>query len=87
MQPNAEPKRRRVMSNRTFDEIENATLRTCNRCATAFNLKEDKGEEAVVRYMAKFNKRSKKQMLIMFEYIKLKGYENVKKEVMRGEHE
>lgn len=74
------------MSNRTFDEIENATLRTWNRCAQAYNLLEDKGEDAVERYMNKFDQRSKKQMLILFEYIKAKGYEATKREVMRGEH-
>lgn len=75
------------MSNRTFDEIENTTLRTWNRCRMAFNLCEDKGPEASEKYMNKLNPRAKKQMLIMFEYIKAKGYETVKKEVMRGEHD
>lgn len=74
------------MTNRTFDDIENATLRTWNRCATASNLLEDKGQDAVEKYMNKFDQRSKRQMLILFEYIKLKGYETVRKEVMRGEH-
>ncbi len=74
------------MSNRTFDEVENTTLRVWNRCATAFNLAEDKGDDAVAKYMEKFDQKGKRQMLIMFNYIKLKGYETVKKEVMRGEH-
>ena len=74
------------MANRTFEEIENVTLRTWNRCATAFNLQDDKGEEAVQRYLDKFDQRSRRQMMIMFEYIQRKGYENVKREVMRGEH-
>ena len=74
------------MSNRTFDEIENVTLRTWNRCATAFNLQEDKGDDAMQRYLEKFDQRARRQMLIMFEYIARKDYETVKKEVMKGEH-
>lgn len=74
------------MTNRTFNDIESATLRTWNRCATAFNLAEDKGPEASEAYMERFDNRAKRQMLIMFEYIKLKGYDNVKKEIFRGEH-
>lgn len=81
---NDEPKKRKVMTNRNFDEIENATLRTWNRCALAFNLAEDKGNEASRKYMSQFDKKAKRQMLIMFNYIEAKGYESVKREVFRG---
>lgn len=74
------------MSNRDFKEIENTSLRVWNRCALAFNLRDDKGPDAVDKYLAKFNEREKRQMMIMFEYIRAKGYEAVKREVMRGEH-
>lgn len=74
------------MANRDFRDVENTTIRVWNRCSTAFNLQEDKGEEAVEKYMSQFNEREKKQVLIMFEYIRVKGYEEVKKEVFRGEH-
>lgn len=80
----AKTKKRAVMTNRTFDEIENVTLRTWNRCALAFNLAEDKGKDASEMYMSQFDQKSKRQMLIMFNYIEAKGYENVKREVFRG---
>ena len=72
------------MSNRNFDDIENVTVRTWNRCAMAFNLQEDKGDAASERYLEQFDERSKRQMLIMFNYIKAKGYEATKREVFRG---
>lgn len=72
------------MMNKTFDEVENTTLRTWNRCAMAYNIKKDRGEEACSNYLSQFNDRSKRQMAIMFEYINLKGYEEVKREVFRG---
>ena len=81
---NLDAKKRAVMSNRNFNDIDNATLRTWNRCALAFNLAEDKGEIASESYMEQFDKRSKRQMLIMFNYIKAKGYDAVKREVHRG---
>lgn len=74
------------MSNRDFRDIESPALRTWNRCATAFNLQEDKGENAVGKYMDKFTQRERRQMMVMFDYIERKGYEATKREVMRGVH-
>lgn len=72
------------MTNRTFHEIEDVTLRTWNRCALAFNLKEDKGGDAAQKYFEKFTEREQKQMYIMFTYIDRVGYEKTKREVMRN---
>lgn len=74
------------MTTPTFDDIQDAALRTWNRCAVAFNLASDKGPEASEKYLNKFDDISKKQMYIMFEYIKMKGYETVKREINRGQH-
>lgn len=67
----------------TFDDIENVSLRTWNRCAMASNLLDDKGEAESQAYLNQFDVKSKKQMLVMFTYIKQKGYEKTKAEVMR----
>lgn len=72
------------MTNRDFNEVENATLRTWNRCSLAFNLAEDYGQGASERYMEQFSKKDRRQMLIMFNYIETKGYEAVKREVFRA---
>lgn len=71
----------------TFNDIENVTLRTWNRCAMASNLLDDKGDEESQGYLAQFDEKSKKQMLFMFQYIKAKGYEKTQAEVMRGDGE
>lgn len=88
MQKNAElnKRKRRVMTNPTFDDIQDAALRTWNRCAVAYNLANDKGPEASQAYMEKLSPNAQRQMLVMFEYIKLKGYEQVKREINRGDH-
>lgn len=67
----------------TFDDIENVTLRTWNRCSMAFNILEDKGEEASQAYLEQFDNKERKQMMVMFNYIRAKGYEATKAEVMR----
>ncbi len=67
----------------TFDDIDNVSLRTWNRCAFASNLLDDKGEAESQAYLEQFDTKSKKQMLVMFTYIKQKGYEQTKAEVMR----
>lgn len=70
-----------------FDDVQNVCLRTWNRCAIVFNLRADAGEQAARDYVAQFNDVSKKQIKAMFDYIALKGYENVRREVTNGEME
>tara|TARA_Y100001951_G_C11298065_1_gene277543 strand:- start:5989 stop:6210 length:222 start_codon:yes stop_codon:yes gene_type:complete len=67
----------------TYDDIDNTLLRTFNRCVTAFNIKEDSGEEAMEKYFNSIDGRGQKQMLIVFKAIELKGLEAVKREVMQ----
>lgn len=68
----------------TFNDIDNVSLRTWNRCSMASNLLDDKGEAESQAYMEQFDSKTKKQMLVLFMYIKQKGYDYTKAEVMRG---
>ena len=67
----------------TFEDIDDVSLRTWNRCAMASNLLNDKGEGESRAYMEQFSSLEKKQMLLLFKYIEVRGYENVKREVFR----
>ena len=67
----------------TFEDIDDVSLRTWNRCAMASNLLNDKGEGESGAYMEQFSGLEKKQMLLLFKYIEVRGYENVKREVFR----
>ncbi|MNM91620.1 hypothetical protein D3C81_1039240 [compost metagenome] len=68
-----------------FDDVQNVCLRTWNRCAIVFNLRADAGEEEARNYVAQFDEVGKKQIFAMFDYIALKGYSNVRREVTNGE--
>lgn len=67
-----------------FDDVQNVCLRTWNRCAVTFNLRADAGEQAATDYVAQFDEVGKKQIKAMFDYIALKGYNNVRCEVTNG---
>lgn len=68
-----------------FDDVQNVCLRTWNRCAILFNLRADAGEEAATVYAEQFDETSKKQITAMLNYIQLKGYSNVRREITNGE--
>ena len=68
----------------TFNDIDDVTLRTWNRCAFATNLLDDKGEAESAGYLGQFDTKSKKQMMVMFRYIQIKGHDYTKAKVMRG---
>jgi len=68
----------------TFEDIDDVSLRTWNRCAMASNLLNDKGEEESRAYMEQFSSLEKKQMLLLFKYIEAKGYEATRAEVARN---
>lgn len=68
-----------------FDDVQNVCLRTWNRCAILFNLRADAGEKAATVYAEQFDEVSKKQITAMLNYIQLKGYSNVRREVTNGE--
>lgn len=67
-----------------FDEVQNVSLRTWNRCAVVFNLRSDVGDAEARNYVAQFDDISKRQMKAMFDYISLKGYNNVRCEITNG---
>lgn len=68
-----------------FDDVQNVCLRTWNRCAILFNLRADAGEQAATDYAAQFDDISKQQIKAMLNYISVKGYNNVRREVTNGE--
>lgn len=68
-----------------FDEVQSVSLRTWNRCSVVFNLRADVGDAEARNYVAQFDDISKQQMKAMFDYIMLKGYNNVRCEVTNGE--
>lgn len=68
-----------------FDDVQNVCLRTWNRCAILFNLRADAGEQAATAYAEQFDETAKKQITAMLNYIQLKGYSNVRREVTNGE--
>lgn len=68
-----------------FDDVQNVCLRTWNRCAILFNLRADAGEQAATAYAEQFDDTAKKQITAMLNYIQLKGYSNVRREVTNGE--
>ena len=69
----------------TFQDIENDTLRTWNQCAVFFNTMSTGGKEAAQKYVDQLDRVSKKRMYAMFQYINVKGYEETKKQVNKGE--
>lgn len=66
-----------------FNEVENETLRTWNRCITFANLKSNFGDDKATEYASKFPSDVTKQMLIMFTYVADKGYDEVRPEINR----
>lgn len=68
-----------------FDDVQNVCLRTWNRCAIVFNLRADAGEEEARKYVAQFDDIARRQIKAMFDYIQLKGYNNVRREITNGE--
>lgn len=68
----------------TFNDIESPALRTWNRCAMLFNLNKTNGEEIAKKYAGLIDKKGKAMMFTMMHQIAEKGYENVKREINRG---
>lgn len=67
-----------------FNEVENQTLRTWNRCATVFNINKVHGEAMAKEYLGKIEQPGRSQMMVMFNYINRKGYDVVKREVNKN---
>lgn len=67
-----------------FNEIQYAPLRIWNRCVMAFNIRDDAGEGAVEIYLSQFSQAEKKEMLDMYNDVKLRGRDKVLKEIKAG---
>lgn len=70
-----------------FHDTERVALRTWNRCATFFNILDRHGKPLAQEYAEQFSKGERLQMMMMYNYIVNKGYDTVKAEVNRGEHD
>lgn len=69
-----------------FNDVEDAALRTWNRCTVLFNLNKDHGEGFVTGYGECLSKKDKMQMMAMYQYIAVKGADAVKLEISNGKH-
>lgn len=69
-----------------FNDVKDVALRTFNRCIIMQNLNEDYGEPFAIGYGACLKEPSHKQMLAMFQYIKVKGVDTVRREITNGRH-
>lgn len=69
-----------------FNDVEDAALRTWNRCVVMCNINSDSGEEFAKNYANHLNKVEQMQMMAMLQYIKVKGAEAVRLEINQGKH-
>lgn len=68
-----------------FKDVEDASLRTWNRCAVLFNIRNDYGPDMVEGYASQLTELDRAQMFAMYNYIQVKGYETVRTEINKGE--
>jgi hypothetical protein len=69
-----------------FNDVEDAALRTWNRCVVMCNVNIDQGEGFAEGYGGSLSKVDKMQMMAMLHYIKVKGAELVRLEINAGKH-
>lgn len=69
-----------------FNDVEDAALRTWNRCIVLFNLNKDHGENFVKGYGECLDKVGRMQMMAMYQYIAVRGADAVKLEISQGKH-
>lgn len=69
-----------------FNDIDNAALRTWNRCVVVSNGNVDRGQEFVEGYTNNLSQQDKFAMMMMLNYIKIKGAEIVRMEINQGKH-
>lgn len=67
-----------------FNDVEDAALRTYNRCVVMCNGNHDQGSEFSEGYGAQLNKVDRIQMMAMIQYIKVKGANIVLQELKAG---
>lgn len=68
-----------------FNDVEPRTLQAWNRCNVFFNICSDLGNDLAKQYAEEFSGKDKTAMAMMFTLIKTKGYEQVKKELLKGD--
>jgi hypothetical protein len=68
----------------TFDDVEFKPLRDFNRCVMLFNIREDSGEDAAIRYLARISDDDKKSMLNVYNLVKRLGVETVRREIIKA---
>ena len=69
-----------------FNDVEDAALRTWNRCVVMLNINKDLGEDFVRGYGESMNDIERMQMMAMYQYIAVKGAEAVLTEINQGIH-
>lgn len=69
-----------------FNDIEDAALRTWNRCVVMCNVNKDNGKDFAEGYGNCLSKVDKMQMMAMLQYIQVKGMEAVRLEINQGKH-
>ena len=69
-----------------FNDVEDAALRTWNRCVVMLNINVDLGANFVKGYGECMNKVERMQMMAMYQYIAVKGADTVLAEIRKGEH-
>lgn len=70
-----------------FKEVKDNALQTWNRAVTMFNINEKFNEKMAREYANNFSEHDIVKLYMMLQYIKVKGAELVRKEIMRGDLE
>jgi len=69
----------------TFQDIEHKMLRAWNQYNVMSNLRENKMDGVAMEYLSALPKTDMVGLQIMIEYIKAKGYEETKREIISEE--
>ena len=69
-----------------FNEVEDAALRTWNRCVVMLNINKDQGSDFVKGYAESMGDVERMQMMAMYQYIAIKGTEALRLEINQGKH-
>ena len=67
-----------------FNDVEPKSLQAWNRCNVFFNICSDLGKDLGKEYVEEFSGTERAAMIMMFTLIKTKGYEQTKKELLKG---
>lgn len=69
-----------------FNDVEDAALRTWNRCTVMLNMNVDHDSEFVKGYAGCLGDVERMQMMAMYQYIAVRGAEAVRLEINQGKH-